>query len=179
MPTFLTLCTFRRCIRFYPFDIIYTTCVPNGLVCNYSDISQWTRNLKQSSVRHLRGVFGIFNFFFFFCQGFLSRTLTTHRAIGEGRGPSLSHSITSTRSRTFRHLFSTLHVRWISYISNCTACILPPYRITIWLVDDVMLIFVCLLVDLIQGFCYSYLTLETGGPVHLLRLTFRELIHPD
>ena len=117
--------------------------------------------------------------FFFFCQGFLSRTLTTHRAIGEGRGPSLSHSITSTRSRTFRHLFSTLHVRWISYISNCTACILPPYRITIWLVDDVMLIFVCLLVDLIQGFCYSYLTLETGGPVHLLRLTFRELIHPD
>ena len=28
--------------------------------------------------------------------------------------------------------------------------------------DDVMLI-VCLLVDLIQGFCYSYLTLETGG----------------
>ena len=65
MPTFLILCTFRRCIRFYPFDIIYTTCVPNGLVCNYSDISHWTRNLKQSSVRHLRGVFGIFNFFFF------------------------------------------------------------------------------------------------------------------
>ena len=26
-----------------------------------------------------------------------------------------------------------------------------------------MLIFICLLVDLIQGFCYSYLTLETGG----------------
>ena len=29
---------------------------------------------------------------------------------------------------------------------------LPPYRITIWLIDDVMLIFVCLLVDLISGF---------------------------
>ena len=28
---------------------------------------------------------------------------------------------------------------------------LPPYRITIWLIDDVMLIFVCLLVDLISG----------------------------
>ena len=26
-----------------------------------------------------------------------------------------------------------------------------------------MLIFVCLIVDLIQGFCYSYLTLETSG----------------
>ena len=28
--------------------------------------------------------------FFFFCQGFLSRTLTTHRTAGEGRGPSYS-----------------------------------------------------------------------------------------
>ena len=32
---------------------------------------------------------------------------------------------------------------------------LPPYRITIWLIDDVMLIFVCLLVDLISGFVTS------------------------
>ena len=83
--------------------------------------------------------------------------------------------------------FATLHMRWLSRISNCTACIyqaatrwdLPPYRITIWLIDDVMLIFVCLLVDLIQGFCYSYLTLETGGLEHLLKLTLRELIHRE
>ena len=96
------------------------------------------------------------NFFFFFYQGFLSRTLTTHRAAGEGRGPSLFHSTTSTRSRTFRHLFATLHVRWLSHIFNCNACIyqaatrwhLPPYRITIWLTDDVILIFVCLHVEL-------------------------------
>ena len=27
---------------------------------------------------------------FFFCQGFLSRTLTTHRTAGEGREPSYS-----------------------------------------------------------------------------------------
>ena len=122
---------------------------------------------------------------FFFCQGFPSRTLTTHRTAGEGRGPSLFHSTTSTRSRTFRHLFATLHVRWLSHIFNRTACIyqaatrwdLPPYRITIWLIDDVMLIFVCLLVYLIQGFCYSYLTLETGRLEHLLKLTLRELIH--
>ena len=67
--------------------------------------------------------------------------------------------------------FATLHVRWLSHISNRTACIyqaatrwnLQPYPITIWLIDDLMLIFVCLLVDLIRGFCYSYLTLETGG----------------
>ena len=66
--------------------------------------------------------------------------------------------------------FATLHVRWLSHISNRTARIyqvatqwdLPPYIITIWLIY-VMLIFVCFPVDLIQGFPYSYLTLETGG----------------
>ena len=66
--------------------------------------------------------------------------------------------------------FETLHVRWLSHISNRTACIyqtatrwdLPPYQVTIWVIDDVMLIFFCVLVALIQGFCYSYLTLGTG-----------------
>ena len=66
----------------------------------------------------------------------------------------------SFHSRTFRHLFATLHLRWLSHIFNRNACIyktatrwdLPPYRITIWLIDDVILIFVCLLVDLILGF---------------------------
>ena len=29
------------------------------------------------------------NFFFFFYQGFISRTLTTHRTAGDGRGPPL------------------------------------------------------------------------------------------
>ena len=32
----------------------------------------------------------VFFFFFFFYQGFLSRTLTTHRTAGEERGPSYS-----------------------------------------------------------------------------------------
>ena len=32
--------------------------------------------------------FSVLNFFFY--QGFLSRTLTTHRTAGEGRGPSYS-----------------------------------------------------------------------------------------
>ena len=65
--------------------------------------------------------------------------------------------------------FATLHVRWQSHISNRTAGIyqaatrwdLPPYRITVWLIDNVMLIFVCLLVDLIQGFCHSYVILNS------------------
>ena len=72
----------------------------------------------------------------------------------------LFHSTTSTCSRTFRHLFAALHVRRLSHIFNWSPCIyqtatqwdLPPYRITIWFTDDVMVIFVCLLVDYISGF---------------------------
>ena len=83
----------------------------------------------------------------------------------------LFHSTTSTRSRTFRHLFATLHVRWLSHIFNRNACIyqaatrwdLPPYPITIWLIDDVKLVFVCLLDDLIQAFFTAILIQETGG----------------
>ena len=83
---------------------------------------------------------------------------------GTGRDYVLFHSTTSTHWRTLRHLFTTLHVRWLLHICNRTACIyqtatrwdLPPYRISIWLIDDVMWI-------LIIGFCYSNLRRETGG----------------
>ena len=59
------------------------------------------------------------------------------------------------------HLFATLHVTWLSRIFNRTVCIyqtairwdLLPYRITIWLIDDVTLVFfVCLRDDLILAF---------------------------
>ena len=48
---------------------------------------------------------------FFFYQGFLSQTLTTHRTEGEERGPFFIpfHSTTPTHLQTFRHLFATLH----------------------------------------------------------------------
>ena len=44
---------------------------------------------------------------------------------------------------TLRHLFATLHVRWLSRIFNRNACVyqtatrwdLPPYRFTIWVID--------------------------------------------
>ena len=63
---------------------------------------------------------------------------------GKGGDHLLFHFTTSTRSQTFRHLFATLHVRWLSHVFNRPACIyqaatrwhLPPYRITIWLIDD-------------------------------------------
>ena len=83
----------------------------------------------------------------------------------------LFHSTTSTRSRTVRHLFATLHVRWLSHILNRIACIyqaatrwdLPPYRITIWLIDDVTLVFVCLRDDLILAFLLQQFETGTRG----------------
>ena len=63
---------------------------------------------------------------FLFCQGFLSRILTTHKTTGEGRKPifiPLYSSTTSTRSWTFRYLFAALHVRWLSHIFNRTVII--------------------------------------------------------
>ena len=98
---------------------------------------------------------------FFFYQGFLHRHWRFTGQQEKGGDHLLFHSATSTRSRTLRHLLATLHVRWLSRIFNRNACVyqtatqwdLPPYRITIWLIDDAM--FVCLLDELILGFCYS------------------------
>ena len=60
---------------------------------------------------------------------------------GEVGDHLLFHFSTSTRSRTFRYLFVTLHVR--SHIFNHTVCIYqiatrwdaPLYRITLWFID--------------------------------------------
>ena len=68
---------------------------------------------------------------------------------------------------------------YLRYIFNRTTCInqtaarwyLPPYRITIWLIVDVMLIFVCLLDDLILGFSYGNWRRETGGLELALTIT--------
>ena len=109
-------------------------------------------------------------FFVFFNQGFLHR----HSRFTGEQGKVVDHllfrSTTSTRSRTFRHLFVTLHVRWLSLFLIATLVftrllldeiyhlIELPFE---WLNDDAM--FVCLLDELILGFCYSDLTLEIGG----------------
>ena len=84
-----------------------------------------------------------FFFFFFFLSGFSSQTLTIHRTAGKGGDHLLFLSTTSTRPRTLRNLFATLHVRWLSRIFNRNPCVyhtatpwdLPPYRITIWAID--------------------------------------------
>ena len=100
----------------------------------------------------------------FFYQGFLFWHWKFTGQEGKGGDHHLFHSVTSTRLRTLRHFFATLHVRWQSRIFNRNACVAcfsqtatqwdsPPYRITIWLIDDAM--FVCLLDELILGFCYN------------------------
>ena len=91
---------------------------------------------------------------------------------GKGEDHLLIHSTTPNRSRTFRHLFATLHVRWLSHIFNRIACIyqtatrwdVPPYRITIWLIEDVTLRS-CLFTWWFDSsfFCYSNFRRETGG----------------
>ena len=52
--------------------------------------------------------------------------------------------------------------------------ILPPYRITIWLIDDVKFVLVCLLDDLILGFCYS--NLDTGNRWTRARIDYHPCI---
>ena len=87
--------------------------------------------------------------FFFSIRIFLHGHWRLTGQLGKGGDYLLFHSTTSTRSRTFSHLFATLHVRWLSRIFNRTTCIyqtatwwdLPPYGITIWLIDDVTLSF--------------------------------------
>ena len=109
--------------------------------------------------------FLFFVIYFFFYQDFLHWHLQFTGQQGKGGDHLLFQSTTSTRSWTFRHLFATLHVRWLSHIFNRNACVyqtatwwdLPPYRITIWLIDNVMLIFVCLLAKLILGFVTAIL----------------------
>ena len=94
--------------------------------------------------------------------------LTGHQGKG---GPSfipLYHFHALTNIQTFICNFT--HER-LSHVCNLNACIyqtatwwdLPPYQITIWLIDNVILIF-CLLTCWIDfRFCCSYLTWEIGG----------------
>ena len=80
---------------------------------------------------------------FSFYQGFLHRHWWFTLQQGKGENHLLFHSTTSSLSRTWRHLFAPLHVRWISRIFNRNACVyqaatrrdLPPYRIAIWVID--------------------------------------------
>ena len=110
--------------------------------------------------------------FFFFYQGFLSQTLTIHGVAGEGRGPSfipLYHF--HPRSRTLRHFFQLCmwddhHVFLIATLLFTRLLIATLLFIRL-LLDEIyhliklpfdwlimQCLFVCLLDELILGFCY-------------------------
>ena len=60
----------------------------------------------------------------FFLSGFsFTDTDNSQDSWGREGDHLLFHSTTSTRSRTLRHLFATLHVRWLSRIFNRNACV--------------------------------------------------------
>ena len=102
------------------------------------------------------------SFLFFFLLGFFLRTLITQRKAQEGRGLyfiPLYHLHPLTDIQAFICNFAR-EMTILCKIFNRNTCIyqtatrweLPPYQITLWLIDDVMLIFVCLLGDLILGY---------------------------
>ena len=125
------------------------------------------------SIRIISSIFESL-YLFFSIRVFFQRHWQLKGQQGEGADHRLFHSTTSTRSQTLRHLFATLHVRWLSHIFNRTACIyqaatrwdLPPYRITIWLTDGVTLSF-CLFTWWSDSSFLLLQQFETGKSVDL------------
>ena len=112
-------------------------------------ISFWNYRLQKAGLLKSVKIPLSEHFFFFSIRVLFHRDWRLTGLEGKGGDHLLFHSTTSTSSRTFRHLFATLYVRWLSHIFNRIVCIyqaatrwdLPPYRITIWLTNDVTLSF--------------------------------------
>ena len=125
-----------------------------------------------SVIAHAICLFSMIAHIFFSIRIFFHRHWQLIGQQGKGGDHLLFHSTTCTRSRTFRHLFATLHVRWLSHIFNRNACVyqtatrwdLPPYRITIWLTDDVTLSF-CLFTWWFDSSFFFVTAIWDGKPV--------------
>ena len=128
----LTILTWKTCPLLKKFIEIQGWLLLRFFICLHNQLCSFNSIIVQMSEKRDSSIFFSTRVFFHGHWGF-----TEH------------HSTTSTRSRTFRHLFSTLHVRWLSHIFNRITCIyqtatrwdLPLYRVTIWLIDDVTLSF--------------------------------------
>ena len=92
----------------------------------------------------------------------------------------LLHSSTCIRSRTFRHLFATLHMRWLSHTFSLHCLYLPDYytmRFTTlssyyligWWCDVNFCLFTCWF-DF--TFCHSYMTWEKPVDSNSCRISF-------
>ena len=104
----------------------------------------FSKYLIRNTYNHLHNILRLSDvlLILFFCQGFLSQTLTIHRTAGERRGSSFIPLYHFHSIKTLRHLFETLHVRWISRIFNRNACFqiyhlneLPFDWLIDWLID--------------------------------------------
>ena len=107
-------------------------------------------------------VFFLLLLLLFFLSGF-SFTDTDDSQDNRGRDRNIQTFILQLCVWDYYHTFLIAPLVFTRLLLDTDCYRLPPYRITIWLIDDAMLIFVSLFVDSIQGFCCSYLTLETGG----------------
>ena len=123
---------------------------------------------------------GIFPTAIFFYRDFLSQTLAIHRTAGEGRGPSfipLCHFHLLRNLQTFICNFACemtiahfyLHPRYFPDCCLMRFTTLLNYHLSDWWCN--VNFFVCLLHDLILGFCYSNLTRETVAFELTLTLT--------
>ena len=103
---------------------------------NVEDLSRLSHGVLYTQIMFIQDVL-------FFYQGFLSQTLTIHRTAGEGRGLSLiplCHFHPLTNIEIFICNFACEMT--IAYFYR-NACVyqtanrwdLPPYRITIWVID--------------------------------------------
>ena len=100
---------------------------------------------------------------------------------GKGGDHLLSHSTNSTRSRTFSIylqlcMWDNYHIfyRTVYIYQTATPWDLRPYRITIWLIDDVTLVFVCLSDNLVLAFWLQ--KFETGNRWSQTRIGYHPCI---
>ena len=105
-------------------------------------ISNWYfSSYGYSSYSSISG--SLLNLFFLSIRVFFHRHWRFTGQSRKGGDHLLFHYTTSTCSRTLRHLFAALQVRRLSRIFNSNSCVyltatqwdLPPYRITIWVID--------------------------------------------
>ena len=95
--------------------INYETGCIGRFLKKHRDVSWTTATARMELFEALVRSFHILTNFFFFYQGFLHRHWRFTEQQGKAGDHLFFHSTTSTRSRTLRHLFATLHVRWLSH----------------------------------------------------------------
>ena len=106
-------------------------------------------------------------YFVFFLSGFSFTDTGDSQDSSGTEGTIFFPTLSPPPAHEYLNIYLKLYM-WDD-IFNRTACMyqtatrwdLQSYRITIWLIDDVKLVFICLLDDLILGFCCN--NLDTGN----------------